>query len=134
MLRIMSFVAAVAAIVVIPFTQADARQGGSRMSMGSSHSMGARSFSPGARSFSPGVRSIGTVRSVGTVRSFNTIHGVKHAHPGRIIVGNHRIRHHRRYPFFVGVGAYGLYDTCWRWVPTVYGLRRLWVCDPYPYY
>jgi len=125
MLRIMSFVAAVAAIVVIPFTQADARQGGTRMSMGSSHSMGARSFSPGARSFSPGVR------SVGTVRSFNTIHSVK---PGRIIVANHRFRHHRRYPFFVGVGAYGLYDTCWRWVPTVYGLRRLWVCDPYPYY
>ena len=126
MLRIMSFVAAVAAFVVIPFTQADARPGGSRMSMGSS--MGARSFSPGARSFSPGVR------SVGTVRSFNTIHSVKHAHPGRIIVGNHRIRHHRRYPFFVGVGAYGLYDSCWRWVPTVYGYRRLWVCDPYPYY
>jgi hypothetical protein len=121
MLRIMSFVAAVAAIVVIPFTQADARQGGTRMSMGSSHSMGARSFGPG-------------VRSVGTVRSFNTVHSVKHAGPGRIIVANHRFRHHRRYPFFVGVGAYGLYDSCWRWVPTVYGYRRLWVCDPYPYY
>jgi hypothetical protein len=47
---------------------------------------------------------------------------------------SHRRIHHRRFPVFVGVGAYGLYDTCWRWVPTAYGLRRVWVCDPYSYY
>jgi hypothetical protein len=40
--------------------------------------------------------------------------------------------HHRRFarPFF-GYGAYAGY-SCWRWVPTAFGLRRVWVCD-YPY-
>lgn len=38
----------------------------------------------------------------------------------------------RRAPFF----GYGLYaSSCWRWVPTGYGLRRVWVCGrPYAYY
>jgi len=68
------------------------------------------------------------------VGNFSTIHSsnkVSVLGPRNIIVGNRRI-HHRR--FFVGVGAYGLYDTCWRWVPSVYGPRRVWVCDPYSYY
>ena len=111
MLRMLSFIAAVVAIMAIPSSQADARSGGMRM--GSSHVSGARSFSG--------------VRSVGTVRSFNAMG------PRRVIVSNHRFHHHRRFPFVVGVGAYGLYDTCWRWVPSVYGYRRIWVCDPYPY-
>jgi len=29
---------------------------------------------------------------------------------------------------FVGYGAYASY-SCWRWVPTAFGLRRVWVCD-----
>ena len=36
---------------------------------------------------------------------------------------------HNRF-FFVGapfIAAYG-YD-CWRWVPTAWGVRRIWVCD-----
>jgi hypothetical protein len=36
---------------------------------------------------------------------------------------------HNRF-FFVGApffAAYG-YD-CWRWVPTAWGVRRIWVCD-----
>src|SRR6266550_1872123 len=79
MVRSLSFAAAIAAMLVIPFTQADARHGG----------MG------GAR---------------------------------RVAFIGPRFRHHR----FVGLYGVGLYGTCWRWVPTVYGLRRVWVCDPYP--
>jgi hypothetical protein len=129
MLRIASFVVAVAAIIAIPLSQADARHGGmggggmrmggGGMRMGSTHFSSARSFS--------GVRSVGTVRSFNTYRSANVIGN------RRIFVGN-RI-HHRRYPFFVGVGAYGYgYGSCWRWVPTAYGYSRVWVCDPYDYY
>ena len=37
--------------------------------------------------------------------------------------------HHRRFVRpFVGYGAYAGY-SCWRWVPTAFGLRRVWVCD-----
>jgi hypothetical protein len=32
---------------------------------------------------------------------------------------------------FVGYGLYAGY-SCWRWVPTPYGLRQVWACD-YPY-
>jgi hypothetical protein len=32
---------------------------------------------------------------------------------------------------FVGYGAYAGY-SCWRWVPTPFGLRQVWVCN-YPY-
>ena len=42
---------------------------------------------------------------------------------------------HRHFvrPFF-GVGAvYAAGYSCWRWVPTAYGLQRVWACD-YPYY
>jgi hypothetical protein len=120
MLRIVSFVVAVAAMLAIPLSQADARNG--RVGGGSMH------MSSGHSSF----RSIGGPR----VGSFNTIRSVNRVSvigPRKVIIANHRI-HHRRYPFFVGVGAYGLYDTCWRWVPSVYGYRRIWVCDPYPYY
>jgi hypothetical protein len=39
---------------------------------------------------------------------------------------------HRRFiaPFF-GVGALyaASYSSCWTWVPTVYGWRRVWACD-----
>ena len=130
MLRIVSFVVAVAAMLAIPLSEADARHGGMG---GGGMRMGGGGMRMG--NFSSG-RSFSSVRSVGTVRSFNTIRSVNRVNvigSRRIIVGNHRI-HHRRYPFFVGVGAYGLYDTCWRWVPSVYGYRRVWVCDPYDYY
>jgi len=117
MLRILSFAAATAAMLVIPLTQADARHGGmGGARMGSAHFSGARSFS--------GPRSIGISRSVG----INRVH-----------VGSRRVAfigphfRHRRH-FFGGYYAVGLYDSCWRWVPTVYGVRRVWVCDPYPYY
>jgi hypothetical protein len=117
MLRIVSFVVAVAAILAIPFSQADARHGGSS---------GGRSFSSGARmgSMHMGSMRMGSMR-MSSVRSGSVI-GTR-----RVFVGNRRFHRGR---FFVGVGAYGLYDTCWRWVPTAYGLRRVWVCDPYGYY
>jgi hypothetical protein len=39
-------------------------------------------------------------------------------------------------PFLVGAAfaaGYG-YSSCWSWVPTYYGLQRVWVCDsPYVY-
>ncbi len=121
MLRIVSFVVAVAAIMAIPFSQAEAGKNGgvSRSSSGGSS---------GARSSFSGVKSGGPVHSLNTIRSSK----VSVLGPQKIIVGKHRNHHRGR--FFVGVGAYGLYDTCWRWVPSVYGPRRVWVCDPYSYY
>jgi hypothetical protein len=113
MLRIVSFIVAVAAIMAIPLSQADARSmGGSR---GMSHSV---HFSGG------GPR----------VSSFNSFRSVRHVN----VIGNRRIfvgnRHFHRGRFFVGgYGLYG-YGGCWRWVPTVYGPQRVWVCDPYDYY
>jgi hypothetical protein len=87
MLRIVSSIVAVAAILAIPSSQADGN----------------------------------FIRSGSVIGS------------NKVFISHRRI-HHRRFPVFVGVGAYGLYDTCWRWVPTAYGLRRVWVCDPYSYY
>src|SRR5215475_14785039 len=107
MLRIVSFVVAIAALLAIPLSQADARHGG----------MGGRSFSGGMR--------MGSMH-MGGPRFHSNFIGNR-----RIFVGNHRFR---RGPFFVGgIGYYG-YGSCWRWVPTVYGPRRVWVCDPYGYY
>src|SRR5207249_1017060 len=115
MVRSLSFAAAVAAILVIPFTQADARHGGmSGMRMGSSHMSSMRGFS------GPRVSSFSTIRS-----SRVSVIG-----PRRVAFIGPHFRHRR----FVGLYGVGLYGTCWRWVPTVSGLRRVWVCDPYPYY
>jgi hypothetical protein len=114
MLRIVSSVVAVAAIMAIPFSQADAKSSGMRSS-GPSMS---RMSSSGPR--------VGN--NFNSVRIGNKVSVLG---PRNVIVGKHH-NHHRR--FFVGVGAYGLYDTCWRWVPSVYGPRRVWVCDPYSYY
>jgi hypothetical protein len=38
--------------------------------------------------------------------------------------------------FFVGGGPWwvGGYDTCWQWVATPWGLRRVWACSDYGYY
>ncbi len=116
MLRIVSSVVAVAAILAIPLSEADARPGG--MS-------GGRSFSSGMRMGSMHMSSMRSNFNVRSVRSVNVIGNRS------VFLGNRRF-HNRR--FFVGVGAYGLYDTCWRWVPTAYGVRRVWVCDPYSYY
>jgi len=70
---------------------------------------------------------ISGMRSGQRISSFNTIRS-----SNSIIVGNRRMHHRGR--FFVGGYGYGLYDTCWRLVPTAYGVRRVWVCDPYSYY
>ena len=105
MLRIVSSVVAVAAIMAIPFSQADAGKNGG------SHSV---------HMSSPRLGNLNTIRS-------SSVIGTR-----KVIIGDRRNHHRGR--FFVGVGAYGLYDTCWRWVPSVYGPRRVWVCDPYSYY
>ena len=114
MVRSLSFAAAIAAMLVIPFTQADARHGGS---MGGAR-MGSAHFSSGGR-FSSGAR----ISSFSTFRSSR----VSVIGPRRVAFIGPRFRHHR----FVGLYGVGLYGTCWRWVPTVYGVRRVWVCDPY---
>jgi hypothetical protein len=31
--------------------------------------------------------------------------------------------------FFVGGGPWWGYDSCWTWVPTAWGPRRVWACD-----
>jgi hypothetical protein len=53
-----------------------------------------------------------------------------HVGPRRVFIGSHHFRH-RRFIYSVG-----FYDSCWRWRPTVYGWRYVWVCGPYryPYY
>jgi hypothetical protein len=56
----------------------------------------------------------------------------------------HRPFFHRRFVFvhrpffrrrfFFGAAAWPGYGySCWRWRPTVYGWRRVWVCG-WPYY
>ena len=47
-----------------------------------------------------------------------------------------RFVHRHGRVFFVGGGPWwvGGYDTCWQWVPTPWGLRRVWACDDYGYY
>jgi hypothetical protein len=115
MLRIVSSVVAVAAIMAIPFSQAEAA---SSRGHSSGPSMSRMSSGPRVGNFS-------------TIRSSNKVSVIG---PRNIIVGNRRIHHRGRF-FVGGYGyGYGLYDTCWRWVPTAYGLRRVWVCDPYSYY
>ena len=32
------------------------------------------------------------------------------------------------------VRGYSYGSSCWRWRPTRYGLRRVWVCGGYPFY
>jgi len=96
MLRTLSLTLAVAAILAIPFSQADARSHGG-------HSMGR----------------IGHVGHVGF-----TGHRVGFVGHRAFIARRHFVRG----PFFVAG------PTCWRWVPTAFGWRRLWVCDPYPFY
>jgi hypothetical protein len=108
MLRIVSFVVAIAALLAIPLSQADARHGG----------MG------GSRGFSSGMR-MGSMH-MGGPRFHSNFIGNR-----RVVFANRRF--HRGRFFVGGIGLYG-YGSCWRWVPTVYGLRRVWVCDPYGYY
>jgi hypothetical protein len=122
MLRKISLIAAVAAILAIPTTQASARMGGH----GGGH---------GGHWGGGGMR-MGHVGGFGRVGGF----GVHRAGFARgAFIGHRRgvffARHHfRNRFFFAGVGLYG-YSSCWRWVPTAYGLQRAWVCDyPYGYY
>jgi hypothetical protein len=60
---------------------------------------------------------------------------IHHIHRAGFIHGGFRrahFVHFRHRPFFVA-GFYG--TPCWRWVPTPFGFRRVWDCDPYyPYY
>ena len=46
----------------------------------------------------------------------------------------HFVHRHGRV-FFVGGpwwGGYGYYDNgCWQWIPTRWGLQRIWVCGSY---
>jgi hypothetical protein len=53
---------------------------------------------------------------------------------GRSAFVHHGFFPHRRFAPFFGVGAlYAAgYSSCWTWVPTAYGWRRVWACD-YPY-
>jgi hypothetical protein len=96
MLRMLSFIVAVAAILVIPFSQADARSRGG----------GFRHGGHGGYA----VHHVGRAGFIGHRRAF---------------VGR---RHFRGGAFFVAAGP-----SCWRWWPTAYGYRRVWVCG-YPYY
>ena len=116
MLRKISFIVAVAAILAIPFSRADARMGGHPgMRMGHVGGLGGWGGHPVSRV------------------SFATRHAVfapRHV----VFAPRHHVFFARRHfvrPFFVA-GLYG--NPCWRWVPTVIGWQRVWVCGPYPYY
>ena len=45
--------------------------------------------------------------------------------------GHGRFVHRHGRVFFVGGGPWwdGGYDSCWNWVPTAWGPRRVWACD-----
>src|SRR5262249_24023037 len=54
-------------------------------------------------------------------------------HHGRFVHRHHFfVRRHHRF-FFVGapIFAAGYGYDCWRWVPTAWGPRRIWVCGDY---
>jgi hypothetical protein len=57
-------------------------------------------------------------------------------HNGRFVHRHNRfffVRRHNRF-FFAGgpvFAAYGSGYDCWRWVPTAWGPRRIWVCGDY---
>jgi hypothetical protein len=91
----------------------------------------------GMHSFS-GVHSFGGMRSFGMSSGWGGTHSFHHAFlPSRHFAHFdhfhhfarfHHFRHH--FPIFataIGVG----YSSCWEWVPTPYGWRRIWVCDSY---
>jgi hypothetical protein len=116
MLRKLSFIAAVAAVLAIPATEASARWGGH-----------------GGHGWGGGGGRIGHIGSFSRVGAFG-VH--RSAFVGRPFVGHRRFffaRHRFGRPFFAA-GLYGYGYSCWRWVPTAYGLQRVWVCDPYNYY
>jgi hypothetical protein len=116
MLRILSFLVAMAAILAIPSGDADARRGGG-VRAGGHHFSGAR-FS--------GARFVGGPRFSGA-----RVHGVRYA-PRRVFYGGPRYRHRGRFFFSTyPIAYYG--GSCWRWRPTVYGWQRVWVCRPYAY-
>ena len=102
---------AMAAMLTIPTTDALARHGGGGGMRGGGFHGGFGGFRSGGVRFG----SVGAFRG-GFHRGFFPRH--------RFFV--------RRAPFF----GYGLYaSSCWRWVPTGYGLQRVWVCGgPYPYF
>jgi hypothetical protein len=58
------------------------------------------------------------------------------SHQGRFVHRHNRfffVHRHNRF-FFVGApffAAYGYGYDCWRWVPTAWGPRRIWVCGDY---
>jgi hypothetical protein len=92
---------------------------GMRGGFGARPFVGARSF--GARPF------IGAHRFAGA-RPFI---GARHFAFNRF----HRFHRFNRFafasvPFFVGAG---IYSSCWSWVPTAWGWRRVWVCGDYGY-
>jgi opacity protein-like surface antigen len=89
-------------------------------------------------SFSAG--HVGGFRSGGFARSSLGVGRVGGLRTGAVAFGRRPFVAHRalfpRHRFFagrrlVGYGAYADY-SCWRWVPTAYGLSRVWVCN-YPY-
>jgi hypothetical protein len=86
-----------------------------------------------------GMHAGGGVHVGGVSRSFSGRIGGAPIGVGRMhVVANHAFfpRHHfpRHRVFVRSFGGYGLYAgySCWRWVPTPYGLTRVWACD-YPY-
>jgi hypothetical protein len=114
-----AFVSAMAAT-----TAADARMGGFHgggFRGGGFHSagIGMRGGFVGGRSFVGGRRFVGGRAFVGGRRFV-----------GRPFIGPRRFGRFHRFnrfafasvPFFVG----GI--SCWRWAPTVWGWRRVWVC------
>lgn len=152
--------AAVAAILIMPMSQSFARSGGvggvggmagghASFGAGMSRGMGAGPAAGfGARSTvgiggapRSAVAPVGPGRFAGTpvraVRRGAVFPATRHAFVGNPAFrhGHFRFRHHRAFFPFVApfVGAAVVADTCWRWTPTPYGWRRVWVCG-YPYY
>jgi hypothetical protein len=61
-------------------------------------------------------------------------HRAHFVHHGPFVHRHHRffVHRHNRF-FFVGGPIFAAaYDyDCWRWVPTAWGPRRIWVCGDY---
>src|SRR5262249_47404842 len=135
--KIMIYAATVAFVgAMAAATAADARMGGvsggfhgagigMRGVGGGFHSagIGMRGGFVGARPFVGGGSFVGARPFIGAHRFVGARPFIGHRF-GRF----HRVHRFNRFPFASGPLFVGAGISCWRWVPTVWGWQRVWVC------
>lgn len=121
MLRKLSLVAALAALLIIPATESFARPGG-HSGHGGVHAGGARVGIARAPAFRAGYA---RPAAYGYRPAYRGAYVGRRYASGPRFYPRHRVH---GYPRVYG----GFYGSCWRWRPTPFGWRRVYVCG-YPY-